>query len=214
MLQQVRDIGISTTVLFLECDDDVLIRRYSETRRPHRYAEGGNVAEGIAMERVLLQLVKEQATMVIDTSGLTLYQLKQLIGEVLPKCRSVGTLLKIISFGYKHGLPPEADMVFDARFLPNPFYIPELRQLTGQDAEILEYLKQFKQFDEFLDRLEDWIAWSWPHVLEETKAYHCVAVGCTGGRHRSVALAENLAGKLAGRIENIVVQHRDLQRHG
>jgi UPF0042 nucleotide-binding protein len=212
ILGQLQLQGVQTFVLYLECEDKILIRRYSESRRPHRYAGGGSIAEGIAKEREILQPIKEQASQVLDTSSLTLYQLKQHINDILPKCSLTGTQLKIMSFGFKHGVPAEADMVFDARFLPNPFYVPELRQLTGQDDEIHTYLNQFREFHEFLDRLEDWTMWSWPHVLEESKAYHNIAIGCTGGRHRSVALAEKLAGRLAGRIENINLQHRDLMR--
>jgi len=174
-------------------------------------AGDGTIAEGIIKERELLREVRERASAVLDTSRLTLYQLKQRIAEMLPKCRTGGTCLNIISFGFKHGLPAEADMVFDARFLPNPYYVPELRPLTGQDSEIQVYLKQFKEFGEFLDRLEDWVMWSWSRVTEEAKAYHTIAIGCTGGQHRSVALTEKLAERLIGRIDNLNVQHRELK---
>jgi UPF0042 nucleotide-binding protein len=152
------------------------------------------------------------ASIVLDTSGLTLGHLRQRIADILPKCHPLKTQLKIVSFGFKHGLPPEADMVFDARFLPNPFYVPELRPLTGKDEAIRAFLNQFKEYGEFLERMEGWLAWSWPFVLEESRAYHNVAIGCTGGRHRSVALAEKLAERLQGPIENLHVHHRDLGR--
>ncbi|MCL1909079.1 MAG: RNase adapter RapZ [Holophagaceae bacterium] len=211
ILERLNAQGTQTFVLYLDCEDETLIRRYSESRRPHRFAGDWTIAEGIARERALLQPVKELASAVLDTSYLTLYQLRQRITEIVPRCLSSETHLKIISFGFKHGLPAEADSVFDARFLPNPFYVPELRQLTGQDVEIQAYLQQFTEFNEFLGKLEDWLAWSWPHVLNESKAYHNVAVGCTGGRHRSVALAEKLAERLEGKIQNISVQHRDIK---
>jgi UPF0042 nucleotide-binding protein len=212
MLEQLHTQGIAPFVLYLECEDEILIRRYSESRRPHRMAGDGTIAEGIAKERGLLQDVKELASMVLDTSYLTLYQMRQRIAEILPKCRPTGTCLNIISFGFKHGIPAEADMVFDARFLPNPFYVPELRLLTGLDNKILMHLKRFKEFNEFIDRVEDWLMWSWPHILEGAKAYHTIAIGCTGGQHRSVALAEELAERLTGRIENLNTQHRELRR--
>jgi len=211
MLEQLDLQGIHPFVLYLECEDEILIRRYSESRRPHRMAGDGTIAEGIAKERSLLQDVKVRASMVLDTSHLTLYQMRQRIAEILPKCRPSGTCLNIISFGFKHGIPPEADMVYDARFLPNPFYVPELRPLNGLDDKILTYLKQFKEFNEFIDRMEDWLMWSWPYILEETKSYHTIAIGCTGGQHRSVALAKELAERLIGRIKNINLQHRELR---
>jgi len=210
MLEQLHDTGVKPFILYLECEDEILIRRYSETRRPHRYAGGGTIAEGIAKERELLQPVKEKASVVLDTSRLTLYQLRQRITEILPRCRSAQTHLNIVSFGFKHGLPVEADMVFDARFLPNPYYVPELRPLTGLDTEILAFLCSFKQFGEFLDRMEDWLKWSWPFILEESKAYHTVAIGCTGGQHRSVALAEKLAERMRDKVESTNVRHREI----
>jgi UPF0042 nucleotide-binding protein len=210
LLEQLQTKGIMPFVLFLECEDEILIRRYSETRRPHRMAGNGTIAEGIQKERSLLKMVKKEASQVLDTSHLNLYQLRQRIADILPGCSAKETHLNILSFGFKNGLPPEADIVFDARFLPNPFYVAGLRPLTGRDQEILAYLNQFKEFGEFHDRMADWIMWSWPHVLDETKAYHTIAIGCTGGRHRSVALAEKLAGSLSGRIENLSVRHREL----
>jgi len=211
MLEQLHAQGIVPFVLYLECEDGILIRRYSESRRPHRMASDGTIAEGIIKERRLLHDVKERASMVLDTSHLTLYQLRQRIAEIMPKYRPTETCLNIISFGFKHGIPAEADMVFDARFLPNPFYVHELRPLTGLDKEILLYLKQFKEFSEFIDRMEDWLMWSWPHILEEAKAYHTIAIGCTGGHHRSVALAKEFSERLIGRIGNLNLQHRELK---
>jgi len=212
MLDQLDSQDMAPFVIYLECENETLIRRYSETRRPHPYAGEGGIASGITKERELMQPVKDRASVVLDTTDLPLGLLKQRINDALPKSRPLKTQLKILSFGFKHGLPAEADMVFDARFLPNPFYVPELRPLTGEDKAIRAFLDQFKEFGEFLDRMEGWLAWSWPFVLEESKAYHNVAIGCTGGRHRSVALAQRLAERLKDRIENIHVHHRDLGR--
>jgi len=212
MLDQLNSQGTAPFVIFLECEDEALIMRYSETRRPHPYAGDGGIAAGIAKEREMLRSAKNRASVVLDTSYLPLGMLRQRVNDVLPKSRPLKTQLKIISFGFKHGLPAEADMVFDARFLPNPFYVPELRPLTGKDAAIRAFLDKFAEFGEFLDRMEGWLAWSWPFVLEESKAYHNVAIGCTGGKHRSVALAEKLAERLGGRIDNMQVHHRDLER--
>ncbi|MCL1893653.1 MAG: RNase adapter RapZ [Holophagaceae bacterium] len=211
-LAQLQAQDVDVNILYLECKDEILIRRYSESRRPHRYAGDGNIAQGIAKERELLQPVRELASTILDTSSLNLYQLRQSVAEIFPKNLASGTQLRITSFGFKYGLPSEADSVFDARFLPNPFYVPELRQLTGQNSEIQDYLKQFKEYNEFLLRLEDWLVWSWPHILEESKAYHNVAIGCTGGHHRSVALAEELAKRLVGKIKNISIHNRDIKK--
>jgi len=210
MVGRLRAQGTDPFVLYLDCEDEVIVRRYSESRRPHSMAGGGGVADGIAAERAALRDAMEAASCVLDTSRLTLHQLRRRVAGMLPMRGPGRTSLEILSFGFKHGVPREADAVFDARILPNPFYVPELRPLTGQDAEVLAFLEKSAEFGGFLDRVEDWVAWSWPRVLEAAKAYHTVAIGCTGGRHRSVALAEGLAARLGGRIGGVRVRHREL----
>jgi UPF0042 nucleotide-binding protein len=142
---------------------------------------------------------------------LTLSQLRQRLSQALPDLPGLMTTLRLCSFGYKHGLPVDADVVLDARFLPNPFYIAELKPLTGKDPAVQDWLLANDSFQAFLDRLESWIRWSWPLLVEEARAYHTVAIGCTGGQHRSVALVELLAGRLSEDIPRLVVLHRELK---
>ena len=203
--------GIALQLLFLEAADDVLLCRFSETRRHHPMAGEGSVVEGIARERKLLEPVRAQATLILDSSRLTLSQLRTRLKELLPDLPEQGTSLRLLSFGYKHGLPAEADMVWDARFLPNPYYRPELRPLTGKDQAVRDYLLESEAFTGFLARTEEWIRWCWPQVEAEGRAYFSVAIGCTGGQHRSVALTEMLAQRLANLTPRVVVQHRELR---
>ena len=203
--------GIALQLLFLEAADDVLLCRFSETRRPHPMAGEGSVAEGIARERKLLEPVRAQATLTLDSSRLTLSQLRTRLKDLLPDLLEQGTSLRLLSFGYKHGLPAEADVVLDARFLPNPYYRPDLRPLTGKDAAVRDYLLESEAFTGFLGRSEEWIRWCWPQVEAEGRAYFNVAIGCTGGQHRSVALTEMLAHRLENLTPRLVVQHRELR---
>lgn len=210
LIERLRVRGIRLQILFLESSDDVLLRRFSETRRPHPLAENGGVAEGIARERSLLEPVREQATLILDTSGLTLSDLRNRVKELLPDLPDQPMMLRFISFGYKHGLPLEADIVLDARFLPNPYYLVDLRPLTGHDEPVREYLMKSDAFLGFLARGEQWLRWCWPQVVAEGRAYFNVAIGCTGGQHRSVALAELLAERMGDLTPNLKVQHREL----
>ncbi len=211
MIDRLRARGIALQLLFLEAADDVLLCRFSETRRPHPMAGEGSVADGIARERKLLEPVRAQATLILDSSRLTLSQLRARLKEMLPDLPEQGTSLRLLSFGYKHGLPAEADVVLDARFLPNPYYRPDLRPLTGKDAAVRDYLLESEAFTGFLSRTEEWIRWCWPQVEAEGRAYFNVAIGCTGGQHRSVALTEMLAHRLENLTPRLVVQHRELR---
>jgi len=211
LIGRLRGRGIALQLLFLEAADEVLLCRFSETRRPHPMAGEGSVADGIARERKLLEPVRAQATLILDSSRLTLSQLRARLKELLPDLPEQGTSLRLLSFGYKHGLPAEADVVLDARFLPNPYYRPDLRPLTGKDQAVRNYLLESEAFAAFLSRTEDWIRWCWPQVEAEGRAYFNVAIGCTGGQHRSVALAEMLAQRLDNLTPRLVVQHRELR---
>jgi UPF0042 nucleotide-binding protein len=211
LLDRLAERSCAVQVIFAEAGDDVLLRRYSESRRPHHLSPDGNLTAGFARERLLLAPLKERATLVIDTSRLTLSQLRQRLSAALPDLPGLLTTLRLCSFGYKHGLPQDADTVFDARFLPNPFYIAELRSLTGMDAEVKTWLLGSENFVAFLDRLEGWIRWSWPLVVEDARAYHTVSIGCTGGQHRSVALVELLAERLKDDFPRVVMLHRELK---
>lgn len=211
LLQGLRASGIPVHVIFVEADDPVLLRRFSESRRPHYLAQDGDVAAAVRQERELLAPVKLAASAVIDTSQLTLSQLRKTLADLLPDLPMQGTTLRLVSFGFKHGLPADADMVLDARFLPNPFYVPELRSLTGKDEPVREYLLKSDLFGTFVAMAENWIRWVWPSVENEGRAYFTVAIGCTGGQHRSVALVENLAGNLRDSLPRLVVQHREIK---
>lgn len=212
LVERLTDTSLPVYVVFVEADDDVLIRRFSESRRPHFLAgESANVAEAIDRERRMLAPVRRRATSIINTSHLTLSQLRRKIQELLPELPVQGTTLRLVSFGFKFGIPEDADMVLDARFLPNPHYVNELRPLSGKDQPVREFLMKSEDFGTFLSLVENWVQWSWPLIQQESRAYHTIAIGCTGGQHRSVALVELLAQRLRRDIPKLTVQHRELK---
>lgn len=210
LLERFKTLHTTVYTIFVEAEDGVLLRRFSESRRPHYLALSGNVAAAIQAERKLLEPVRALSSAVIDTSRLTLSQLRQRISQLLPDTPAPGTTLRLVSFGFKYGIPTDADMVLDARFLPNPHYVPELKPLTGRDEAVQAYLKQSELFRSFIAMSSNWIQWAWPHVSEEARAYFTVAIGCTGGQHRSVALVEALGEDLRTIIPNCVIQHREI----
>jgi len=203
----------SLYVIFVEADDAVLVRRYSECRRPHFLVEQeGSLASAIQRERELMMPLRVRASAVLDTSALTLSQMRQRLGDLLPEFPVTGTTLRLLSFGFKYGIPAEADMVFDARFLPNPHYVADLKPLTGKDEPVRAFLRKSDAFNTFLALTENWIHWAWPMVQQEARAYHTIAIGCTGGQHRSVALVEMLQERLAPHVARLAIQHRELDR--
>lgn len=210
LLERLQDGSIPVYTVFVEADDATLVRRFSESRRPHFLAEDGDVAAAIDQERQLLAPIRGQASAILNTSRLTLSQLRQRIAELLPDLPIQGTTLRLVSFGFKYGLPSDADMVLDARFLPNPHYVAELKSLTGKDQPVREYLMKSELFSSFLAMTENWIHWAWPHLTQEGRAYFTLAIGCTGGQHRSVALVEQLAVRLRRDIPKLIVQHREI----
>jgi len=210
LLQRLQDGSIPVYTVFVEADEATLVRRFSESRRPHFLAQDGDVAAGIEEERRLLAPIRAQASAILNTSRLTLSQLRQRISELLPDLPMQGTTLRLVSFGFKFGIPTDADMVLDARFLPNPHYIAELKALNGKDQPVREYLMKSDLFGSFMAMTENWIHWVWPHITQEGRAYFTLAIGCTGGQHRSVALVEQLAVKLRRDIPKLIVQHREL----
>ncbi len=201
-------------VLFLDADDQTVINRYKETRRRHPLAPDGRIAEGVAAERDLLDPIKLRADLVIDTTELSAATLRRRIAEAFLAQQASGRLaVNFSSFGFKYGPPREADLLFDVRFLPNPHYEPELRPLTGRDARIVEFIGREGKLAALYDRLEPLLDYLLPQYVGEGKSYLGVAVGCTGGRHRSVAIAERLADRYRGRDDLIVaVTHRDIDR--
>lgn len=210
LVERLQDGSIPVYVVFVEADEATLLRRFSESRRPHFLAGDGNVSAAIAQERQSLAPVRAMASAILNTSRLTLGQLRQRIGELLPDLPMQGTTLRLVSFGFKFGIPSDADMVLDARFLPNPHYVAELKPLTGKDLAVREFLLASELFTSFMAMTENWVQWCWPFVSQEGRAYFTLAIGCTGGQHRSVALVELLAARLRRDFPKLVVQHREL----
>jgi UPF0042 nucleotide-binding protein len=206
--------GLPSRVLFLDADDTTLLDRYKETRRRHPLAKESSIASGIAAERAILGPIKEHSDFVIDSSGLKASHLRRRIADELLPRQSQGRLaLTFQSFGFKHGPPRDADLVFDVRFLPNPHYVPELRPLTGLDPRVVEYVGREGKLEKLYSHLEPLLEFLVPEYEEEGKAHLSIAIGCTGGRHRSVAIAEHLAQRFRARDDVVVeVEHRDIGR--
>lgn len=199
-------------ILFLDASTDVLVRRYESTRRRHPLTDGGSLAEAIEAERALLQTVKEQADVVIDTSSLNVHQLRERVAPLFVEDEGSAMQTTVTSFGYKHGLPLDTDLVIDCRFLPNPHWVDELRPLTGRDEPVRDYVLGQEAASAFLERLEDLLALLLPAYVAEGKAYLTIAFGCTGGRHRSVAIAERVAVWLREQGYDPRVVHRDVDK--
>ena len=211
-IDQLEQQGIRTMVLFLDAEDQVLIKRYEENRRPHPI-EGGTLAEAIAAERTLLSELRTLSDEVIDTTELNVHQLRDRISDRFREGSPDREIrLSVTSFGYKHGLPRDADLVFDVRFLHNPHWVPELRALRGTDRAVADYVFANPDATSFFGQMRDMISFLVPRFRAEGKSYVSVAIGCTGGHHRSVAMAERLASELEGGDIEVVVRHRDIDR--
>ncbi|MGH9158131.1 MAG: RNase adapter RapZ [Acidimicrobiales bacterium] len=209
-LDQLRHSTARVRVLFLEASDEVLVRRFENTRRRHPLAESDRVSEGIQRERDMLDPVKSQADVVVDTTSLNVHQLRDRLLELFARDMETPMQTSIVSFGYKHGLPLDVDLVFDCRFLPNPHWVDHLRPLTGLEAPVRDYVCSQPETGEFLAKLDDLFGLLLPAYVKEGKSYLSVGVGCTGGTHRSVVLAEELADLLRKRGFDPMVAHRDL----
>lgn len=213
VLEEVRSRGHGVEVVYLEAGDDALVRRFSETRRPHPMAEGSDVAGGILRERERLAALRGRADRIIDTSAFTSYQLREELRSLFGRAAGSAALhLALVSFGYKFGLPADADLVLDVRFLPNPFYVEELRPLTGLDAAVADHVLANPPAQRFLELVREFVDFSLPWYRREGKSYLTLAIGCTGGRHRSVVLVERLRHLLAGPGADLSVRHRDVGR--
>jgi UPF0042 nucleotide-binding protein len=205
--------GYKPRTVFLEATDAALIRRFEQVRRTHPLQGDGRLADGIEAERHLLRPLREQADLVLDTTALSVHQLRAKIEDAFGTETTARTRVTVVSFGYKYGLPMDADLVIDVRFLPNPFWIPELRELTGLDTDVHNYVLSQEGAEEFLDRYHELLRLIGAGYRREGKRYLTLAVGCTGGKHRSVAISEELAGRLAAEDRMTVkVVHRDLGR--
>ena len=204
--------GVRPRVVFLEAADDTLVRRFESVRRPHPLQEDGRVVEGIAAERELLRGVREEADLVIDTSALNVHELRARMQDAFAGEGETGLRVTVISFGFKYGLPVDADMVADCRFLPNPHWIPELAPLTGQDRPVRDYVLGQSGAAEFLDAYVEAVRVALAGYDRTGRHFVVLAVGCTGGKHRSVAISEEIAARLASSWSGIQVTHRDLGR--
>ncbi|HVL27973.1 MAG TPA: RNase adapter RapZ [Acidimicrobiales bacterium] len=211
-LDQLRRSSPQVRVLFLEASDEVLVRRYENTRRRHPYGDAEGLLEGIQQERAVLEAVKSEADVVVDTSELNVHQLRDRLLELFARDSGNRMRTSVISFGYKHGLPLDVDLVLDCRFLPNPHWVDELRPLTGVDRPVRDFVLDQPETKEFLARLDELFELLLPAYVREGKAYLSVAVGCTGGNHRSVVIAEELANLLRKRGFDPAVTHRDVGR--
>ena len=212
-LRELRATGVRTRILFLDAADEVLLRRFDATRRRHPLSDSDRVSDGVERERALLGTLKGQADIVIDTSDTNVHELRDRLRELFSdETTTVKVQTSVVSFGYKHGLPLDVDLVFDCRFLPNPHWVESLRPLTGVDPAVRDYVLAQPVTGEFLAELERMLALLLPAFEREGKAYLSIGVGCTGGRHRSVAIAEQVAHILGRRGYPCLVRHRDVER--
>ncbi len=214
VLADLKEKGISFRVLFLDADDKTLVKRYKETRRSHPLARGGRVQDGLRKEREAVGFLKKDADYILDTSQLLTRDLKTELEKIFIQDQDFRSLMiTVLSFGFKYGIPADSDLVFDVRFLPNPYYVPELKELTGKDQPVHDFVMQYDVSGQFIDKLEDLIRFLIPNYIEEGKTQLVISVGCTGGRHRSVALAEELFSRLKDSHEyGIRIEHRDIQK--
>jgi UPF0042 nucleotide-binding protein len=209
---QLRHRGLEVSLLFLEAQERALVRRFSETRRPHPLAVNEPVLEGIREERQVLAPIRKMADLILDTSDYTVHQLRDYIREHYDlRDEAVRLVVTVTSFGYKYGLPPEADLVFDARFLPNPNFVPALRRKTGLDPAVVRFLRRYRETARFLERLLSFVGYLLPRYEREGKSYLTLAIGCTGGRHRSVMLAVAVGRRLAKEGHSVRIRHRDIR---
>ena len=200
------------TLVFVEAGDDALIRRFSETRRPHPLGRQASVREAVRHERRIMAPIRKLADVVLDTTRFNVHELRQFVTERFLKLDRQPLMVRVTSFGFRYGLPQDADLVFDVRFLPNPHFLPKFRPLTGSDSRVARYIRSFPQTRRFLARVTELLRFLLPFYIREGKSYLTIAFGCTGGRHRSVMMAEAIARSLRGRVPGVRVVHRDVDR--
>jgi UPF0042 nucleotide-binding protein len=212
-LQDLKELRIPYQILFLDASDEDLVKRFEATRRRHPLAPGDRVVEGIRKERLMMESLKEDADLIIDTSGMSPHDLRDRVHDTFAgAAEPAGVQVSLVSFGYKHGLPRDADMVLDVRFLPNPHWIDRLRPLAGTDVKVRSYVTSQHAYGEFMRRLRGLLDAVVPGYVSEGKSYLTIAVGCTGGKHRSVVVADELAQYFRKRGHNVTVEHRDMTR--
>lgn len=212
-LDHIEAAGYKYEILFLDASDEVLVKRYKETRRTHPLARDGRIEDGIAKERAQIQFLRDRADYIIDTSSLLTRELKAEIDKIFIKDEKYNNfIVNIVSFGFKYGLPIDADLVFDVRFLPNPYYINELKPLTGNDKLIQDFVMENKEAEVFLDKILDFLDFLIPKYIKEGKNQLVVAIGCTGGKHRSVTLANYLYKEIVDWSYSVKIDHRDVKK--
>ena len=216
VMTTLKESGYKYEILFLEASDETLIKRYKETRRKHPLlSENTTVIEAVKKERSTLSNIRKTADNIIDTSNINLSQLKEQLGKIFNEDEAYeGIITHIESFGFKYGMPIDADLVFDVRFLPNPFYIEELRNFTGNDKCVSDFVMNHPQTAEFLEKLKEMITFLLPHYIKEGKTQLVIAIGCTGGQHRSVTIANELYKYLKNQNHNVFLRHREQEKHG
>jgi UPF0042 nucleotide-binding protein len=206
---------VPSTLIFLEADDETLVRRFSETRRPHPLGTGRSVVRSVQSERRSLAPIRALADVVLNTSKFNVHELREAIEERFRGERHESRIMVYVtSFGYRHGVPADSDLVFDVRFLPNPNYIPEFKKLSGRHPRVARYIRSFPQTAEFMNRIGELLIYLLPHYIEEGKSYLTIAFGCTGGRHRSVMMADEIRRRLARAGFRVKTTHRDLEKGG
>ena len=207
--------SVDAKVVFMEAEEQVIVRRFSETRRPHPLGVENSVTKSVRSERAMLAAIREMADLIIDSSKFTVHELREFIGERFRGQRDQSSIIiYVTSFGYRHGVPPDSDLVFDVRFLPNPNYIPEYKNLTGRHPSVARYIRSFPQTVEFVHRISDLLVYLLPHYIREGKSYLTIAFGCTGGQHRSVMMAEQIRKNLESAGFKSKVVHRDIGKRG
>jgi len=200
------------SLVFIEAHDDALLRRYSETRRPHPLGKDYSVRESLRHEREMMAPIRKLADVVIDSTQFNVHELRSFITRRFKTTDRNPMLISVVSFGYKYGIPNDADLMFDVRFLPNPHFVPGLRRFTGRDEKVRKFIRSFPQTGQFLRRMQSLLAYLMPHYIEEGKSYLTIAFGCTGGKHRSVMLAEEIKKALEKRKYSSKVIHRDIDK--
>jgi UPF0042 nucleotide-binding protein len=200
------------TLVFIDASEDSLLRRYSETRRPHPLGKDVSVRESLRQERSMMEHIHKLADVVIDTSQFNVHELRHFVTDRFKNPDKRPMLVSVVSFGYRYGVPTDADLVFDVRFLPNPYFVPRLRRFTGKDPKVRRYIRSFPQTGEFLKRVEGLLVYLIPHYIQEGKSYLTIAFGCTGGKHRSVMLGEAIRKSLEKHDYSAKVIHRDIDK--
>jgi len=213
VLQDIRNWGVNYEILFLDCSTDVLVKRYKETRRLHPLSRGGRIEKGIEIERERLEFLRRRADIIIDTSRMLVRDLRAQITKIyLDDAGFSNFYITVLSFGFKYGIPSDSDLVFDVRFLPNPYYDLELRPLNGNDEKVSSFVMRSEAAVQFLDKLEDMLIFLIPNYIAEGKNQLVISIGCTGGKHRSVTLANELAKRLSKTEYGLKVEHRDITK--